>query len=96
MTIVAFHITYDNKEGYLVQSRFNPQTVISYEQYIIRFYNSNWLGIGWTFLEEWVICLKIYKWNKHTICTSVQKSGKNTDKIPTFSYFKDQKIPTFG
>ena len=36
------------------------------------------------------------RWNKHIICTGVQKSDKNTDKIPTFSYFKDQKIPTFS
>ena len=76
MTIVASHITYNNKESYSVQSRFGPRTVISCEQYVVRFYNSNCLGVEWTFLEEWVICLKVYKSNKHIICVSVQKSDK--------------------
>ena len=28
--------------------------------------------------------------------TSTQNSDKNTNKIPTFSYFKGRKIPTFS
>ena len=39
-----------------------------------------------------MICLKNYKWNKHIR----QNNDKNTNKIPTFSYFKGRKIPTFS
>ena len=52
MTILASLITYNSKEGCPVQSKFSPQTVSSYQQYTIWFFNSNWLGVECPILEK--------------------------------------------
>ena len=53
------------------------------------------MSVEWTFLEGYVIYLKIYKWNKHIRHTSIQKSDKNSNKIPTLKTEKFQLFRWF-